>query len=88
MAQKAFIVTQDPPSINSGNFRVNFTVVFCDSSSGDSFIEAGLIDVSTSLLPTVRAQVRDEVKSLGSSLHSFSLSNEDVYFEDWSRELL
>ena len=88
MAQKAFIITQDPPTINSGNFRLNFTVVFCDSSTGDAFIEAGQVDVSASLLSSARVAVRNEVKSLGSSLHSFNLTNDDIYFEDWSRELI
>lgn len=90
MAQRAFVWSQDPPAVNAGNFRFSVQVSYIDSVTGDVHYDSqGLVvDVSVSLLTTSRAQIRDAVKAQADSSHGWTLGNDDVYFIDWSRELV
>lgn len=90
MARRAIIWSHDPPSVVSGNFRFQLQVTYMDSDTNEALNDPNglIVDVSPSLLPTARAQVRNAVKNQADEDHDWTLANDDVYFMDWSRELL
>jgi len=88
MAQKPFIFTMNTPVNSGSNVRLDMGVSYIDSTDQEYFVESIIADVSATGLSTVRAQMRDAVKTAGENLHEFSLGNDDVFFPDFSRELL
>lgn len=89
MARRAFIWSQDPPTLDNNKHRFTILVTYNDTNAGSYHNSTGLVvDVTDSLLSTARAQIRDAVKDEADSVHGWSLGNDDVYFPDWSRELV
>lgn len=90
MAQKAFVRTgATAPEVADGNFRIYIDAVYLDDAEdGVGYNDGFSINVSAGGLSSLRAQVRNEVKAQADTLHGWTLGNEDVYFQDWSRELL